>query len=253
MEREKIKHLLDRRTIRSYTNQDISQEKLDLILEAGIRSSNTGNMQTYSIIITRDNEMKKAMAPMHFGQKMTTEAPVIITICADLNRFHKWCKQRGAKVEYDNFLWFNTATIDAAILSQAISTAAEELGLGICYLGTVTYNAKEIAELLELPKHVVPIACLSLGYPDENPPLTERLPLEAVVHNEKYKDYSKEDIDRLYAELEALPQSKKFCEENDKETLAKVFTEVRYKGEDGRHFSRKYYEFMNEAGFMRNE
>ncbi|MFA5541976.1 MAG: nitroreductase family protein [Bacteroidales bacterium] len=253
MEREKIKSLLERRTIRKYSDKDISKETLDLVLEAGIRASNCGNMQAYSIIVTRDIEMKKRMLPLHFGQKMAVEAPVTLTICADMNRFHKWCLQRGTTVEYDNFLWLNIATIDASILSQSISTAAEELGLGICYLGTVNYNAKEISEVLELPNHVVPIACITMGYPNENPPLTERLPLDTFVHYETYKDYTEEDIEKYYKEFEELEQSKKYCKESNKENLAKVFTESRYKGDDSRHFSRKYLEFITKKGFMRNE
>lgn len=253
MERKKISSLLERKTIRKYTSKDVSPETLNLILEAGIRASNCGNMQAYSIVITRDENMKKLMLPLHFGQKMVEQAPVILTISADFNRFHKWCTHRGTTVEYDNLQWLNIATIDASILSQSISTAAEELGLGICYLGTVNYNTKEIAELLEMPLYVVPVACLTLGYPDENPPLTSRLPLEAIIHNEKYKDYSPEDIDRYYNDFEALAENQKYCLESGKENLAKVFTESRYKGEDSRCFSKKYLEFINRSGFMRNE
>lgn len=253
MERKKIKTLLERRTIREYSDKTISKETLNNLLEAGIRASNCGNMQIYSIIITQDKERKKELRKFHFGQKMVEEAPLVLTICADLNRFHKWCLQRGTTVEYDNFLWLNIATIDATIVTQSISNAAEELGLGICYMGTVNYMAKPIAEFLNLPQYVVPVTTITVGYPAEEPPLTERLPLEAVVHYETYKDYTPEDIDRLYIPFENLEQSKKYCQESNKENLAKVFTESRYKGEDSRAFSRAYMEFLLEQGFNRNE
>lgn len=253
MENNNIKTLLERRTIRKYSDKEISQETLNTILEAGIRGSNCGNMQVYSIIVTQDKERKKELCKFHFGQKMVEEAPVVLTVCADLNRFHKWCLQRETTVEYDNFLWLNIGTIDATIATQSICSAAEALGLGICYLGTVTYMAKPISQFLNLPKYVVPVTTITIGYPAEEPPLTERLPLEAVVHNETYKDYSPEDIDKYYNDFEALPQSQGYCKESNKENLAKVFTESRYQGKDNRAFSRAYFEFINEQGFMRND
>lgn len=253
MESQKIKSLLERRTIRKYSEKEVSKETLDAILEAAIRGSNCGNMQAYSIIVTRDQKKKEGMLGFHFGQKMVVEAPIVITVCADLNRFHKWCLERGTTEEYDNLLWLNIATIDATIATQSLCTAAEELGLGVCYLGTVNYMARPIASYLNLPKHVVPVTCITLGYPAENPPLTERLPMDAVVHYEEYKDYSSEDINNLYSDFEQLPQSKEYCRVNDKENLAKVFTECRYKGKDSRHFSREYLSFITDQGFMRNE
>ena len=252
MENNNIKTLLERRTIRKYSNKPIDEDTLNVLLNAGIRASNCGNMQAYSIVVTKEQERKKELCKFHFGQEMVIKAPVVITVCADLNRFHKWCLQRGTTVEYDNFLWLNIATIDATILTQSICNAAEELGLGICYLGTVNYMAKPISEFLNLPKYVVPVTTITIGYPAEEPPLTERLPLEAVVHNETYKDYSSEDIDIYYNDFEALPQSQAYCKESNKENLAKVFTESRYKGKDNRAFSRAYFDFISEQGFMRN-
>jgi nitroreductase len=252
MTRNNLKTLLNRRTIRKYSNKPIDEETLNLLFEAGVRASNCGNMQAYSIVVTKDEERKKELSKFHFGQEMVVEAPIVLTICADLNRFHKWCLQRGTSIEYDNFLWLNISTIDASILTQSICNAAEELGLGICYLGTVNYMAKQIADFLNLPKYVVPVASITLGYPAEEPPLTERLPLETFIHNETYKDYSKEDIDKYYNEFEELPQSKAYCEESNQENLAKVFTQSRYKGKDNRTFSRAYLDFITQQGFMRN-
>lgn len=251
MQDKLIETLLNRKTIRKYTDKQIDDEVLNTILEAGIRASNCGNMQVYSIVITRDEQRKKDLAKFHFGQPMVTQAPVVMTICADVNRFGKWCNQRKADAEsYSNFLWFNIATVDATIATQAMCSAAEGLGLGICYLGTVMYFAKEIAEFLHLPKGVVPITTITIGYPAENPSLTERLALNAVVHNEVYKDYSEEDIEQIYGELEQLPQSKRYVEENKQENLAQVFTNCRYKKEDSLLFGGNYLEFIKEQGFM---
>ena len=242
--------LLERRTIRKYSAKDVDNETINAILEMGCRASTTGNMQVYSIIVTRDDEMKKKLAPLHFNQKMITEAPVTLTFCADFNRFNKWCRQRNAEPGYDNFLSFVTAAIDAIIVAQTVAIAAEAKGLGICYLGTATYNADGIIKALNLPVGVVPVTAITLGYPAEHPEQVDRLPLEAVVHNEVYKDYAAEDINQYYAVKEARPDSLKFIAENNKETLAQVFTDVRYKKVDNEHFSKMLLNVLKSQGFL---
>ena len=238
------------RSIRKYQKRDIPDELLNDILGAGIRASTTGNMQVYSVIVTRDSGMKQRLAPFHFNQPMVTGAPVVLTFCADFNRFNKWCRQRHAEPGYDNFLSFMTAAIDALLVAQNVCLAAESKGLGICYLGTTIYMADKIIDLLELPEGVVPVTTITLGYPDEDPPLTDRLPLEAVVHNEKYRDYTPEDIGRIYREKEQLEENKGFVAENDKENLAQVYTDVRYKKSDNEYFSEVLLNVLKKQGFM---
>ena len=216
----------------------------------GCRSSTTGNMQLYSIIITRDIEIKKKLSPAHFNQKMVTEAPVVLTICADFNRFNKWCELRNAEPGYDNFLSFMTAAIDALIVTQTICIAAESKGLGICYLGTTTYMAHKIIDILDLPKDVVPVTTITLGWPAELPEQTDRLPLDAVIHHELYKDYTAEVIESIYTEKEGRSDSKQFIKENNKKTLAQVFTDVRYKKADNVMFSKTLLKVLEDQGFM---
>ncbi|HMT67359.1 MAG TPA: nitroreductase family protein [Bacteroidales bacterium] len=238
-----------RRTIRKYAQRDIDNELLERLLMAGTRASTTGNMQVYSIIVTRDQEMKKRLSPAHFNQPMVTEAPVVLTFCADFNRFNLWCRLRDAEPGYDNFLSFMTAAIDALLAAQTICNAAEEEGLGICYLGTATYNADSIIEVLELPRGVVPVATVTLGWPAQVPEQPDRLPLEAVVHYEKYHEFTPELIDSLYREKEARADSRQFIAENNKSTLAQVFTDVRYKKADNEHFSEKFLDVIRRQGF----
>ncbi|MCH3924569.1 MAG: nitroreductase family protein [Bacteroidales bacterium] len=238
--------LLNRRSIRKYSNKHISQETLDYILQAGVRSSNCGNMQLYSIVVTRDTGKKKELSKFHFNQPMVENCDVVVTVCVDVNRFNHWCRINNADESLNNFLFFNVATIDATICSQAIATAAESKGLGICYLGTVTYMAKDISKFLDLPKGVVPISTITIGYIDENPPLTERLPLSSVVHYEKYNDYSDEDIKKMYKEIEDNPVNKGYVKENHKDNLAQVFTSVRYSKKDNEAFSKTYESFVEE-------
>lgn len=242
--------LLQHKTIRKYSDKNIDDTLLNDILEAGIRASTTGNMQVYSVVVTRDEEKKKALAPFHFNQPMIVNAPVTLTVCADFNRFNKWCQQRNAEPGYDNFLSFMTAAIDALLVAQNICIAAEAKGLGICYLGTTTYMADKIIDLLNLPKGVVPVTTITIGYPDETPEQVDRLPLDAVVHYETYQDYTTEDIDRIYREKENLEVNKGFVKENNKESLAQVFTDVRYKKADNEHFSQVLMNVLKNQGFL---
>ena len=242
--------LTQRRSVRKYSEKQIDSDLLTKLLEAAAQSSNTGNMQTYSVIVSTDNEIKKQLAPAHFNQPMIENAPVVLTFCADFNRFSKWCEQRDANPGYNNFQSFMGAAVDAIVFAQTFAVAAETAGLGICYLGTTTYNAPEIIEALDIPKLVVPVTTLTLGYPDELPEITDRLPLAGVVHAEKYHDFSKEQIDSLYKEKEESEFYKNFVAENNKETLAQVFTDIRYNKKNNEFFSEKFLNALKQQGFL---
>lgn len=241
-----------RRSIRQYTSEKISDELLHELLEVAMRASNTGNMQLYSVVVTRDEANKQKLAPAHFNQPMITSAPVVLTFCADINRFNKWAENRKAEAGFDNLQTFMAATIDAMLYAEAFAEAAEEKGLGLCYLGTTTYNAAPIIEALQLPKGVVPIATITVGYPQTPlPEQSERLPLAAIMHEESYQDYTPASIDRLYAEKEAFPANKEFVEINKKETLAQVFTDIRYTKANNEYFSDAFLQVLKKQGFLK--
>lgn len=244
-----MENMKQRRTIRNYQAREVAPELLTELFETAFRASTVGNMQVYSVVVTRSAEMKERLAPAHFNQPMLKNAPVVLTFCIDLRRFSKWCEQRNAIPGYDNFQWFVTGAIDALLAAQTFCVAAEERGLGICYLGTTTYNPQQIIDTLELPKLVFPITTITVGWPADTPPQVDRLPIEAIVHEEVYRDYSNELIDSLYAYKESLPENRKFVEENQKETLAQVFTDIRYKKEDNEAMSKTLFEAMKRQGF----
>lgn len=247
-----LESMKKRRTIRKYTSEDLSDECLDELLEIAARASNTGNMQLYSVVVTRSRAQKEKLAPAHFNQPMVTTAPVVLTFCADANRFVKWAEQRKAEAGFDNLQTFMAATIDAMLFAQSFCDAAEAKGLGICYLGTTTYNAGQIVDILALPRLVVPIVTVTVGYPAQPVPAQpERLPLRAVVHREAYVDYTPEAIDDLYREKEALEVNRQFVRENRKETLAQVFTDVRYPRKNNEYFSEVFLDVLKKQGFLK--
>ena len=245
-----IKEIREHRSIRNYEQTQIPQEILDRLLESATRASTTGNMQLYSIIITKDPQAKAELAKCHFNQPMIAQAPMLVTFCADMNRFSQWCKQRDAEPCYDNFGWFINATIDTVLASQNFSLAAEHEGLGICYLGTTIYTTKRIIELLDLPKGVVPITTLVVGYPASTPALTDRLSISSVVHYEKYNHYTPERIDEIWSERENSEETKLLLEQNKLDNLAKIFTKNRYKSADNIAISKSFFDILVEQEFF---
>jgi hypothetical protein len=133
---------------------------------------------------------------------MILEAPLVLTFCADVFRMREWIRVNDSKQSFDDLLGFLTGTVDAAIAAQTICLSAESVGLGICYMGTTWWAADQIIDLLELPQGVFPVTSLVIGYPAEDPSLRDRLPLEVIVHQEKYRRLSDEEIRETHAQRE---------------------------------------------------
>ena len=242
--------LLKHRSIRKFRPAPVPAEVMRGVLEAAVRASTCGNMQLYSLVVTCDEALRRRLAPCHFNQPMVTEAPCLVTVCADVHRFSMWCEQRDAEPAFDNFEWFLNAATDALLAAQNLAVAAETQGLGICFLGTTLYTARDIARILDLPKGVIPLTTVVVGYPDEDPGLTDRLPLEAVVHYEKYTDYTAAEIDELWAEREESELTQRLLAENGLPNLAQIFTRNRYRREDNIAVSRSYFDLLREQGFF---
>lgn len=242
----------ERASVRSFdAERHIAPELLDSLLLAASHAPTTGNMQLYSVIVTRSREGKEALAPLHFNQPAATGCDVMLTFCADLRRFEAWCEARDAQPGFNNFHSFLTAVIDATIFAQQFVTLAELHGIGSVYLGTATYSSEAIGRVLEVPSRVVPVLTLAVGYPAGGvfPAASDRLPLEGIVHEEKYEDYSREVIEKIYAPKEALEESARFIAENGKSTLAQVFTDVRYPRALNEDVSRSLGDYVQRQGF----
>ena len=247
----KMKTINTRKTIRKYTNKDVSEDLLKTLLEKAERTPTMGNLQLYSVVITRNEEKKAQLAPAHFNQPMVMGAPVVLTFCADFRRTTLWAENRKATPGYDNFLSFLNAATDALLYCQTFCNLAEEEGLGTCFLGTTIYNPKTIIEALQLPRLVMPVATITLGWPDEDPALVDRLPIDSIIHNETYEDYTPERIDAFYTPKEQLEENKHFVEINNKETLAQVFTDLRYTKEANEALSKVLINSLKNQGFIK--
>lgn len=247
---KKLDFFCNRHTVRSYTDSKLDIEDIEKMLEAAACAPNTGNMQWYSVIVTTDPELKQELAPTHFNQPSVTEASAVLTFCIDLRRFERWCRLNNAVPGFENFQSFIAAIIDTSIVAQQFCTIAELNGLGTCYLGTTAYNAPDIARILDLPERVVPVIAVAVGYPMGEPYKAGRLPIKSVVHRQKFNDYTDDEINEMYRFLEDDELMKRFVRDNNKESLAQVFTDVRYPRESSDYFSKIYYDYLKDNRFF---
>ena len=239
-----------RRSIRRYQDKDVDNTLLTRLIKEAERTQTMGNLQLYSVVVTRSEELKAKLAPAHFNQPMVTGAPVVLTFCADYRRTTLWAEQRQATPGYDNPLSFVNAMTDALLFCQTFCNLAEEEGLGCCFLGTTVYQPQSIIDTLQLPELVFPVATITLGWPDEKPPLSDRLPVSTIIHEETFHDYSVADIDKAYAYKEQLDENKEFVKINNKQTLAQVFTDCRYTKADCEAMSETLLEALRKQKFL---
>ena len=245
-----MKNLSTRRTIRQYSDQEVSETLLNRLMSEAARTQTMVNLQLYSVVVTRSAEMKARLAPAHFNQPMVTSAPVVLTICADFHRTTRWCEERHAQPGYANLLSYQNAATDALLYTQTLCCLMDEAGLGYCYLGTTVYMPQQIIDILQLPRLVMPVATLTVGWPAEEPPLSDRLPLESFIHSETYHDYTAQDIDTYYTPKEQLAENRHFVELNHKETLAQIFTDIRYTRRDNEAMSQSLLQALKHQGFL---
>ncbi len=253
-----IDHIKNHRSIRKYKDQDIPEDILEKILEAGTLASSSGNMQSYSIIVTRDKKIRESLMEAHFHQPMVLEAPVLITFCADFRRMRKWLELSDAPMNFDNLMSFMIASIDATLVSQNVALAAESLGLGICYMGTTLASCDQVGDILGCPEFVVPVVGFSLGYPDEQPAERKRLPLKSLVHYDTYKDYGISAIHEAYSEREtlgwdrymAIKELRDQVESSGVKNLAQVYTKLKYTRESHIGYSKTIYDYLVKSGFL---
>lgn len=251
--------LSNHRSIRTFLDKDIDHALTRKVLEeAFVGASSSGNLNSATMILTRDMERRKRLFQLHSEQEMVLEAPLVITFCADWFRTRKWLQLRGARDNFNNFLGYHVAIGDAFILAQNVCLGFESLGLGICYMGTTLFSIREISEFLELPETCVPVTTIVVGYPNENPAKRDRLPLDSVIFEERYTPPSTEELAEIYREREvkgwarymAMPKLKEMAEEKGITELAQFYTsEIKYDPDYFVPKSKEIAEFLEEKGF----
>lgn len=248
MENDTINVMLRHRSIRKFTSEKVDPKVLEEIVNCGLRASNTGNMQLYSVIATQEEPLRTELCGLHFDQCST--APLWLTICTDVNRYHHYCRVNQCDEPYGNLLWFLSALVDASLFAQNLCIAAEARGLGFCYLGTVMYNTEKIASLLQCPKGVVPVITLAMGHPAEEGRLSERLGCDAVLHSEVYHNPTDEEIVRTHAVRDKDPFNQQMVKENGTRNYCEIFTTKRYPREANEAISADLLAFLHKTGMV---
>lgn len=181
-----IRLLKNHRSIRKFKDIPLQQEQIDAIITSGQMASTSSNVQAYSIIAVTDSEKKKELARLAGNQAYVEQAPLFLVFCPDLQRL-KIATERNDETFHQNTESFIVATVDAALAAQNAAVAAESLGLGICFIGGIRSNPKEVSELLQLPELVYPLFGMCIGVPDHEPSTRPRMPVQGIMHLNAYK------------------------------------------------------------------
>jgi FMN reductase [NAD(P)H] len=238
-----LKLLIERASCRSFSRKKISPDILQFILSVGIHAPSGGNLQPYSIIRIENDETKQKLAEM-CGQDFIGEAPVLLLFCIDWRRTERWAKLEVAPFTATSaFPHFWISFIDTVVCAQNICTAADSLGLGSVYIGTIIEFLSDIQRMFQLPKGVFPVVLLCLGYPKAKLVPRKKLDYKIIVHTEKYHEV--EDQKLIEAFNEKYPDLKVEITEERLETIAEVCKKIH-----GKEFAKKCVEKIKKNGYI---
>jgi nitroreductase len=248
------------RSIRKYRPDPIDPVLVERVCTDAIAgASSSGNLNSFSLVLTRDPERKRRLYELHFEQEMVLQAPLVITFCADWYRTREWLRLRGARDNFNNLIGYHVAAFDAMIVAQNVCLGFEAEGLGICYMGTTLHSMAEIAELLDLPDTCLPVTSIVVGWPAEDPAKRDRLPLHAFLHDEKYHRPTDAELEAIYTQREvrgwarymAYPELKAKIEALGITSLAQFYTsEAKYDPDEFRRDSARLRALLEEKHFL---
>ncbi|SHE42263.1 FMN reductase (NADPH) [Seinonella peptonophila] len=184
-----IETILEHRSIRRYEDRQLSDQQIRIIIQAAQAASTSSNIQAYSIIGVKDHTRKKKLAELAGNQPYVEKNGHLLIFCADLYRHQQIGKQKAIDIStsLESTEKFMVALIDASIAAQNAAIAAESMGLGICYIGGLRNQLKEVTEILQTPDYVIPLFGMTLGYPLHQSSQKPRLPIEHIYHEEVYQ------------------------------------------------------------------
>ncbi len=192
------KSQMQHRCVRKFLPRALPDDTLNILISAAQSAATSSNLQTWSVIALKDVEHKAEAAAFCGNQNFIREAPLFLVFCADLARLKGISQEVEKSAEgLDYMEMFVMSAIDASIAGQNAATAAEAMGMGICYVGAVRNKPIELAALLDLPQRVIALFGIAVGWPDEEKPsaIKPRLPQSAVTHLEKYDKTIKPEIE----------------------------------------------------------
>lgn len=202
---ETIETLLNHKSVRKFEERPLTKEQIETIVKSAQAASTSSFIQAYSIIGVKDQQKKEKLAELAGNQEYVAKNGHFFVFCADLHRHELISEMEGKDLSdaLESTEKFMVSLIDTALAAQNASIAAESMGLGIVYIGGIRNNLKEVCQLLNVPKKVIPLFGLAVGYPDQSPDVKPRLPLEHVYHEDSYNENNSVLKDQLkdYNEL----------------------------------------------------
>ena len=236
MNNETITLLENRRSIRSFKDQEIEPEVLDKLKRLTLRAPSGGNMNMYSIIEVTDKEKKAKLADICDHQMMIAKAPIVWVFLADIERWYRWMDKGGRKeriqkdVRKPGIGDFHLAMQDAIITSEYAAIAAEALGLGSCFIGDIIENYEELQKLLDLPKYASPASMLIMGYPKTVPTSEQTLRPEPeyIFMENGYRKLSVEECSAMYKKHEDKLRERKVLPNDNTGTFADYYFKRKY-------------------------
>ena len=175
-----IDQLMNRKSIRAYTDREPTEGELETIVRAGQQAPFAS--QLGSLLLTRDRANNPFSAPLFF------------IVCVDAHRWEKIMAQRGWEMVSSDLLVMLLGMQDASLMAENMVIAAESLGMGSCFLGAIPYHAEEIIEQYSLPPRVFPLVGLVIGFPANDPPPRPRYPLDFALFEGKYPELTDEQV-----------------------------------------------------------
>ncbi|GAB3055254.1 oxygen-insensitive NADPH nitroreductase [Virgibacillus ainsalahensis] len=189
-----IETILNHRSIRKFKPEKLTTEQIHTIVKSAQQASTSSHVMAYTIIGITDEKLKADLSAVS-GQPYVKDNGHLFVFCGDLNRIYQQAskeEQSQMQESMESTEQFIVTTIDAALAAQNASIAAESMGLGICFLGSLRNDITRVSNLLRLPEHVIPLFGLAVGYPDQQPEIKPRLPLDVVYHENEYADDDKQ-------------------------------------------------------------
>ena len=197
-----IKQLYDRKSVRVFTKQEISEESIAQILTAAAMAPTAGNQQLYTILNITDPKLKEALSESCDHQPFIADGKLVLVFCADCLKWYDAYLHAGCQPRKPGEGDLMLAVCDALIAAQNAVVAAESLGIGSCYIGDIMENAEIHQNTLQLPRYVFPVAMLVFGYPTEQQktrPKPERVAMKHIVHNNHYRIMDEAELREMFS------------------------------------------------------
>lgn len=237
---EIIKSLHERKSVRVFTNDEISEENKTVILNAALQAPSAGCQLLYTILDITAQEKKEKLADLCDHQPFIAQAKMVLIFCADCYKWLTFYREAGLSPRKPGAGDLLLAVEDAVIAAQNAVTAAESLGIGSCYIGDVMENAKEMKDLLGLPAYVYPACMLVFGYPakqQKERKKPKRFDLSHIVCENSYRSKNGDEIRSMFSGMTGA---------KDYDAWMKAFCERKYESDFSREMNRSMETYLED-------